>query len=106
MPGLKCYRCGQERPVTEMRYTSENKMTCKHCLERGKKSVPNPEPAREQRGEMEKLSCSKCKYSFRRKKGETVKTFPYCGRAGTVEKRTGLSANDLINESLDSRYDR
>ncbi|MFH0876098.1 MAG: hypothetical protein V1859_09245 [archaeon] len=106
---LKCYRCGQTYPVTDMRYTQSNKLVCKNCLNKANPNKAQMPETKEQklasREENVEYVCSKCKYSFKRKASAAVGACPYCGRAGTLELKSNQGAANLIDESMDKRYD-
>lgn len=106
---LKCYRCGQNHLVTDMRYTAANKMVCKHCLSKtNPKKTFSQEQNESKTASMERsveYVCSKCNYKFKRKAEPPVNACPYCGRQGTLELQSSKGAASLIEESLDKKYD-
>jgi DNA-directed RNA polymerase subunit RPC12/RpoP len=114
---LKCYKCGEEYPATEMRYVDTKKMVCRHCLDRNKDvkkgkisedERKKPIRALVEEEEQEKVvsyNCTACKYSFKRKESVNVTTCPYCGKSGKVEMQKKNAASSIIKDSMDKRYD-
>ena len=100
MNTLKCYRCGREYPVSDMRYVTEKKMMCRFCVKQAplKKEAPEKTPVLKGIG----YRCRSCNYKFKR--NVTVSVCPYCGRQGTLEA-SKKTAQSLIEESMDKKFD-
>ena len=119
---LKCYRCGKDSNVDDMRYVSSNRMICKTCVDKAK----NPEKVSAQRQNLfntydakkpaqtvatyqseptVEYVCNRCNYLFKRKKSVIMHFCPYCSKEGTLDIKSGTPADRLIKESLGENYD-
>ncbi len=90
---IKCYKCGNEHPMSMMRMDPNGKnLICRNCLERkvatketktieaDQKQINQEEPA------MKEYFCKACKYNFKRAKHLVVNTCPFCGSGNVVTK--------------------
>jgi DNA-directed RNA polymerase subunit RPC12/RpoP len=121
---LKCYRCGKDNDVVDMRYAALNRMICKTCMEKGRNPPINDpvsskkskfstfEPKKDINSPKEDIKepiveyvCSGCHYTFKRKKSANVFSCPYCNAEGTLELKSGKTADHFIKESTGERYD-
>ena len=102
---IKCYKCGDSFTMDKMRVDpgSNNNLACRNCIERKQPSVfekpssapflrnvPSSSALTWQKGPASegkvKYFCKDCKYRFSRAFHLSVRTCPYCGSAGIVEK--------------------
>ncbi len=121
---LKCYRCGKENDVIDMRYTALNRMICKNCMEKGKTTVANEiilpkkttnssfdlkketktQPKNEAKEPMIEYICKECHYTFKRKKSAIIKTCPYCNAEESLDVKSGKTADNILKESTGEGY--
>lgn len=108
---LKCYRCGKDNDVIDMRYTAANRMICKNCMEKGKNPQGTQTPAQKSQinsFETEpkiEYECKDCHYSFKRKESAIVGVCPYCSADGVLEIKSKSPVDRLIKESMGEDYD-
>jgi DNA-directed RNA polymerase subunit RPC12/RpoP len=113
---LKCYRCGKENDVIDMRYTAANRMICKNCMEKSKnpqaaqkdsvKIFEGEKDAKSQKKEPQvEYQCKNCRYSFKRKESASVSVCPYCSAEGELEIKDKSPVDRLIKESIGEDYD-
>ena len=84
---IKCYKCGNEHPMSMMRMDTNGKnLACRNCLERkttakiiketNTKEIPTQ---KQEESPMKEYFCKACKYNFKRAKHLVISTCPYCG---------------------------
>ncbi len=106
---IKCYQCGGEFTMDQMRMGPTGKnLVCKNCLERKSPSTARPadgsplKAASQQPSSGKKASdkasyfCKACRYSFTRAPHIEVSDCPYCGQSGTITKKS--SATSLVHK--------
>ncbi len=118
---VTCKRCSNKTLVRDMKYDLNGKdLICGRCYElkvatsnRPKMAGHFVEPEKidmnfvnsEDAKKIIKYYCTKCKFKFQRKLANGIpKTCPYCNKPTVVKQFIG-SADSLINESLDRKYE-
>ncbi len=114
-----CKKCRGRVETKTMKYDLNGKdLICNGCYEKQKGIRKTPDKAEsmapqgaaaavhksaaEERKNTDKFICNNCKYKFRGKPGS--QKCPYCGNS-SVEPFRILTADDLLNASIDSKYD-
>lgn len=123
-----CKRCRARVETRTMKYDLNGKdLICASCYDKqkGLRVAPKNVSANESKpqgaaavvhkavseekkstGNEQKFLCRDCKYKFRNRAGQTKGLkCPYCG-SPDVEPFKEMQADDLLRDSLDSRYDR
>ena len=106
---FKCYKCNKEFETDEIRYSASDKLICVYCLGTKKPEIISIDrEIKKGSGEKEQFTeyqCGKCSYTFKRNKSFIVESCPYCGKPGTLTKKSKLKADNILKDSLDRRYD-
>ena len=88
---IKCYKCGNEYTMNNMRMeSSKMRLVCRNCLE-GKTVVKqetkqDAKTAKAEESPMKDYFCKECKYSFKRAKHLDIRTCPYCDSKSVISK--------------------
>ena len=102
-----CTRCKREFNFNNIKFDEDKKLICTECLEKRQKlerknlTVEKPE-------EQEPINfiCVSCRFKFSIKKGSSKSAkCPYCGKTRIMLVKKYKDENDLIKDSLDSRFD-
>ncbi|MEK6983125.1 MAG: hypothetical protein AABX33_01000 [Nanoarchaeota archaeon] len=103
-----CFRCKKEFNFDNIRYDENNKLICVDCLEKQKKIEHKEKLSLEktEKGEATKFICISCRFKFSVRKGspKTIKC-PYCGKTRLMLVKKYKDEDDLIKDSMDSRFD-
>jgi len=103
-----CTRCRKEFNFDNIRYDENNKLICVSCLEKQQKIEKKEKLSMEkaEEGEAINLICVECRFNFSVKKGspKAIKC-PYCGKTRLMIVKRYKDENDLINDSMDTRFD-
>lgn len=96
---MKCSRCPNSAPISEMRYAKDGKsLLCPACS--GVKPAPvTTTPKRTElklNGPATKYKCTACSFTFIRSTLKPNKC-PYCGKESVV-KMSEISSHHLLNE--------
>ena len=106
MTKYKCNKCGREYETPEIRFSGGSKLECVYCLgikQGGEK--PGQEKEEKPKEKMIEYLCTSCNYSFKRKRSADISRCPYCSKENTLTLKSSQSANKLLRESLDRKYD-
>ena len=103
-----CSRCRREVDFDSIKYDQNNKLICVECLGKQQKIEKKEKLSLEKAGEGEAVNfiCVSCRFKFSIKK-ETQKEAkcPYCGKTRLMLVKRYKDENDLINDSIDPRFD-
>ena len=102
---LTCTRCGRRHPVSEMKYNKGMVLVCNECYEKQKQEPVKPVKRSIKASDYKNYICAECRYKFKLRKDFPVKRCPYCGKSQIIENKN-ISAEDLLLEADDSRYDK
>ena len=103
-----CTRCKREFNFDNIKYDDNNKLICVECLGKQqkleKKEKLSVEKAYE--GQPIKFICVSCRFKFNVKKGSPKEIrCPFCGKTKLMLVKKYKDENDLINDSMDPRFD-
>jgi len=105
-----CSRCKKEFNFDNIRYDTAHSLVCVHCLEKQQK-LQHQEKLKiekEKLGAQELLRfiCVSCRFKFSVRKGspKTLKC-PYCGKTKLMRVNKYKDENDLIKDSMNTRFD-
>lgn len=103
-----CTRCKEKFSLEEVKYDRRAQLVCLKCL-------GSTEPKRERKTDVRsfvrkmepspQFICMDCRYRFRRKQGSTKNDCPYCGSSQLMNVKRLKDLNDLIDSSMDERFD-
>ena len=103
-----CARCRREFNFDNIKYDHNNKLICVECLGKQQKLEKKEKLSLEKAGEggAIKFICVSCRFKFSVKKGspKAVKC-PFCGKTKLMLVKKYKDENDLINDSMDPRFD-
>jgi len=104
----KCSRCKREFNFNNIKYDENKNLICNGCLEKKlqleKKEKLKSEKPDEQASE--NFICVSCRFKFSVKKGSPkAMKCPYCGKTKLMLVKKYKDENDLIKDSMDSRFD-
>ena len=103
-----CSRCKREFNFNNIKYDENKKLICVECLEKTQKLIKK-KLAKENPDDNKPTDfiCVSCRFKFSIKKN-SQQTFkcPYCGKTKLMVVKKYKDENDLINDSMDSRFDR
>lgn len=103
-----CSRCKKEFNFDNIKYDTNNKLICVECLGKQQKIEKKEKLSMEraEEGEEIKFICVSCRFKFSVKRGspKTIKC-PYCGKTKLMLVKKYKDENDLINDSMDPRFD-
>jgi|SRR3989338_2121812 len=106
-PLYTCWRCRKEFNFSSIKYDEDRKLVCVECLEKitklKQKEAPHEEP--EEHGEINFI-CASCRFKFSIKKGsqKSIKC-PYCSKTKLMIVKRYKDEDDLIKDSMDTRFD-
>lgn len=103
-----CTRCKRDFDFDNIKYDHNNKLICVECLGKQqkleKKEKLSVEKADE--GQPIKFICVNCRFKFNVKKGSQKEIkCPFCGKTKLMLVKKYKDENDLINDSMDPRFD-
>ena len=102
-----CTRCKREFNFNNIKFDEDKKLICTECLEKRQK-LEKKQLALEKPEENEPVNfiCISCRFKFSIKKGTSkAAKCPYCGKTRIMLVKKYKDENDLIKDSLDSRFD-
>ena len=102
-----CSRCKREFNFDNIRYDENNKLICVECLEKQHKIEKKEKLSLEKAGSGEEIKfiCMSCRFKFSVRKGSPKEIkCPYCGKAKLMLVKKYKDENDLIKDSMDSRF--
>lgn len=103
-----CSRCRKDFNFDNIRYDENNRLICVECLDKQQKTEKKEKLSLEKAdaGEEIRFICVSCRFKFSVRKGspKAVKC-PYCGRTKLMLVKKYKNENDLINDSMDPRFD-
>ena len=102
-----CSRCRKEFNFNNIKYDEDRSLICVNCLEQkekiNKKQLKLEKP--EQQEEVNFI-CVSCRFKFSVKKGSPkVLKCPYCSKTKLMIVKKYKDENDLIDDSMDKRFD-
>jgi len=101
-----CTRCKSRVPFNQVRYDRNQKLVCFSCLGILEKEHKKEDQLRAADFAKIHLICMKCRYKFSITKGSRQKVqCPYCNGTQLMQVKKYKDENDLINESMDERFD-
>ena len=103
-----CTRCKREFNFDNIKYDENKKLICVECMEKNQK-ILNKKLAREKPEDSKPIDfiCVSCRFKFSiRKDSQQNFKCPYCGKTKLMVVKKYKDENDLINDSMDSRFDR
>ena len=102
-----CTRCKREFNFNNIKYDESKKLVCVECLEKTQKLIKK-QLSKEKPDDNEPINfiCLGCRFKFSVKKGspKAVKC-AYCGKTKLMIVKKYKDENDLINDSMDPRFD-
>jgi DNA-directed RNA polymerase subunit RPC12/RpoP len=102
-----CSRCRKEFNFNNIKYDSDNSLICIDCLNK-KTKLEKKHKKEEKPQEPEKINfiCLECRYKFKLKKDQlNAAKCPFCGKRRLMLVKRYKDENDLINDSMDPRFD-
>ena len=107
-PLYTCSRCKREFNFNNIKYDENKKLICVECLEKNqkllKKNLAREKPEDDRPIDFICVSC-RFKFSIKKNSQQTFKC-PYCGKTKLMVVKKYKDENDLINDSMDPRFDR
>ena len=103
-----CSRCKREFNFDNIKYDDNKKLVCVECLKKMQK-IANKNFASEKPDDNEPINfiCMSCRFKFSVKKGSPkAMKCPYCGKTKLMLVKKYKDEDDLINDSMDARFDR
>ena len=106
-PLYPCSRCKKEFNFNSIKYDTDRSLICLGCFDKQQelknKEIKSEKP--EDHGE-KKYICVNCRFNFSVKKGSPKGLHcPYCGKEQTMLIKKYKDENDLIEDSMDPRFD-
>lgn len=102
-----CTKCNQDFPFGKIKYDTSMKIVCHDCL--GEKEEEKSPMRRIQERASEdkvKLICSQCRFQFSLgMSSQQAWKCPNCDSSSLMRVKKYKDADDLINESMDPRFD-
>ena len=101
-----CSRCKREFNFNNVKYDENKLLICLECLDKRQKLGKKKLNIKITEPRIINFICVSCRFKFLVKKGsqKAIKC-PYCGNTKLMLVRKYKDENDLINDSMDSRYD-
>lgn len=102
-----CSRCKKEFNFNNIKYDENKNLICLECFEKkqtlSKKKLKSEKPEEQ---ETMNFICVNCRFKFSIKKGspKTLKC-PYCSKTKLMLVKKYKNENDLIRDSMDTRFD-
>jgi DNA-directed RNA polymerase subunit RPC12/RpoP len=103
-----CNRCKREVDFDSIKYDENNKLICVECLGKQQKIERKEKLSLEKAGEGESVNfiCVSCRFKFSIRKGTQKEAkCPYCSKTRLMLVKRYKDENDLINDSMDPRFD-
>ncbi len=103
----KCKRCKREFNFNNIKYDKDGTLICVECLEK-KKKLEKKEVALEKLVEHKTINliCMNCRFKFSVRKGSPkALKCPYCSKTKLMIVKKYKDENDLIKDSMDTRFD-
>ena len=102
-----CSRCKKEFNFNNIKYDENKNLICVQCLDKKQKLEKKGKLKIEKAEEQEDINfiCTDCRFKFSIKKGspKAIKC-PYCGKTKLMIVKKYKDENDLIKDSMDSRF--
>src|SRR3989338_9604537 len=102
-----CTRCKREFNFDNIKYDEGRNLLCIECLEK-KEKLRKKEIILEKPEEQEeiKFMCYSCRFKFSVKKGSAKELkCPYCGNKKIMVVKKYKDVNDLIKDSMNTKFD-
>ena len=103
-----CSRCKKEFNFNNIKYDENRSLICVNCLQKQQALKKKEKLKLEKSGEQEFINfiCVHCRFKFSIKKGspKTLKC-PYCNKTKLMLVKKYKDENDLIRDSMDTRFD-
>ena len=102
-----CTRCKKEFNFNNIKYDEDKKLICTGCLEKRQKlERKDLTLGKSEKQEPVNFICVSCRFKFSIKKGSPKEPkCPYCGKTKIMLVKKYKDENDLIMDSMDSRFD-
>ena len=103
-----CLRCRREVDFDSIKYDQNNKLICVECLGKQQKIEKKEKLSLEkaEEGEAVNFICVSCRFKFSVRKGSQKQVkCPYCSKTRIMLVKRYKDENDLINDSMDPRFD-
>ena len=103
-----CTRCKSEVDFNSIKYDENNKLICVECLGKQQKIERKEKLSLEkaEEGETVNFICVSCRFKFSVRKGSQKDAkCPYCGKTRLMLVKRYKTEDDLINDSMDPRFD-
>ena len=103
-----CSRCKREFNFNNIKYDENKSLICVQCLEKKQKLEKKEKLQSEKEQALETINfiCVSCRFKFSLRKGspKTLKC-PYCSKTKLMLVKKYKDEDDLIKDSMDSRFD-
>ncbi len=102
---MRCGRCSQQVPMSQLKYGKDGKMLlCPTCRGESFQSRQQAKPAvsremHEAAGPVTRYKCTSCGYNFTRRNIKPEKC-PYCGKPSVTEL-SKISSDKLLDDDVD-----
>ncbi len=105
-PLYKCSKCKKEFNFSSIKYDEGHSLVCVECLSKRQALKKKEESEKTEGQEAIKLICVSCRFKFSVRKG-SLKALkcPYCAKTKIMVVKKYKDEDDLINDSMDSRFD-
>jgi DNA-directed RNA polymerase subunit RPC12/RpoP len=106
-PLYTCTRCKKEYNFDHIKYDDDKKLICTECLEKQQKIIKEKYAAEKANAEIPvNYICAKCRFKFIIKKGSPkARKCPYCSSPKILVVKRYKDENDLIDDSMDPKFD-
>jgi LSD1 subclass zinc finger protein len=102
----QCTRCKGKFPFNQIRYDRNQKLVCFTCLGILEKEQQQKDRMSAQDFVKLHFICMNCRFKFSFTKGSQKKLkCPYCNGTQLMQVKKYKDENDLIQESMDERFD-
>ena len=105
-PLYTCIRCRKEFNFGSIKYDEKGSLVCLECLAKREKLKKQKSESEKQEGqESANFICVSCRFKFSVKKGSSKSLkCPYCGKTKLMIVKKYKDEDDLINDSMDSKF--
>ena len=101
-----CSRCKKEFNFNSIKYDEDKKLICHECLEKKQKLDEKYEAEKPDDNKPVNYICLSCRFKFSIKKGSAkALKCPFCSKTKLMVVKKYKDENDLINDSMDRRFD-
>lgn len=101
-----CSRCRREFNFNSIRYDEGRRLICVECLQKANKPGKRDAAGKPNENPPVNFICIGCRFKFSvRKESPKALKCPYCGKTKLMLVRKYKDENDLINESMNPRFD-